>query len=178
MVSDIRLLAYFASFAKPAPSVPPSPISPLPRQARSPNSPSVSSSSTFQRYLGNALQALPLPSLDLGTEVIALRSSDSVLDAMKRMNDAGVSSVAVLEADTGALLSAVSVTDIGRVLVPNQIKEALTVPLHMLIAHIRYPLGETDGAERYPVYSVLPSSTLSYTIQKLLASTWYISSEP
>ncbi|VDC05629.1 unnamed protein product [Peniophora sp. CBMAI 1063] len=154
MVSDIRLLAYFASFAKPAPSMPPSPISPVPRQARSPYSPSVSSSSTFQRYLGNALQALPLPSLDLGTDVIALRSSDSVLDAMKQMSEAGVSSIAVLDAETGALLSA----------------EALTAPLHTLISHIRYPLGETDGAERYPVYSVLPSSTLSYTIQKLLAT--------
>ncbi|KZV64183.1 hypothetical protein PENSPDRAFT_656775 [Peniophora sp. CONT] len=170
MVSDIRLLAYFASFARPSPSVPPSPISPVPRQVRSPNSPSVSSSTTFQRYLGNALHALPLPSLDLGSEVVSLRSSDSVLDAMKRMNDAGVSSVAVMDDDTGSLQSAVSVTDIGRVLVPNQIKEALTAPLHTLITHIRYPYGETDGAERYPVYSVLSSSTLSYTIQKLLAT--------
>ena len=142
----------------------------MPRQTLGPHSPSVSSSTTFQRYLGNALHNLPLPSLDLGSEVIALRSSDSVLDAMKRMNDAGVSSVAVLDSDTGALLSAVSVTDIGKVLVPNQMKEAMTAPLHALISHIRYPLGETDGEERYPVYSVFPSSTLSYTIQKLLAS--------
>ena len=35
---------------------------------------------------------------------------------MKLMSDEGVSSVAVLDGDSGALLSAVSVTDIGKVL--------------------------------------------------------------
>ena len=42
-------------------------------------------------------------------------SSDCVLDAMKLMSEQGVSSVAVIDDVTGTLLSAVSVTDIGKV---------------------------------------------------------------
>lgn len=44
-----------------------------------------------------------------------MHSSNSVLDAMRMMSDLGVSSVAVLEEEGGALLSAVSVTDISQV---------------------------------------------------------------
>jgi len=46
---------------------------------------------------------------------VASTSSRSVLDAMKLMSEEGVSSVAVVEEETGYLLSAVSVTDIGKV---------------------------------------------------------------
>ena len=38
-----------------------------------------------------------------------------MLDAMRMMSDLGVSSVAVLEEESGGLLSAVSVTDVGQV---------------------------------------------------------------
>jgi CBS domain-containing protein len=67
------------------------------------------------RYLTNALGALGLPSLYLFAAVVSVRASASVLDAMRRMSEDGVSSVAVLEENSGALLSAVSVTDIGKV---------------------------------------------------------------
>ena len=67
------------------------------------------------QYLSNSLQSLPLPSLNLYTSVIAATSASSVLDAMKLMSEQGVSSVAVIKKAKGTLLSAVSVTDIGKV---------------------------------------------------------------
>lgn len=71
--------------------------------------------STLSPFLGNALGALELPSLHLGTSVVSASASASVLDAMRLMSEEGVSSIAVLEDPAGTLLSAVSVTDIGKV---------------------------------------------------------------
>lgn len=107
-MSDRRLLAYFAAFARPAPS---------PTASPNPGAqlPSPVSSSTFLRYLSTPLGSLPLPSLNLYWEVVAVRAADSVLDAMRLMSEQGVSSVAVLDEEGGSLLSAVSVTDIGNV---------------------------------------------------------------
>jgi len=60
--------------------------------------------------------AQTLPALGIGSRaVISCLSSDVVLDAMKSMSEQGVSSVAVVDAETGDLLSAVTVTDIARV---------------------------------------------------------------
>lgn len=102
MISDRRLLAYFNASARSSDSATP----PLP---------STQPSSSFLRYVSNPLSSLPLPSLNLYFEVVAVHSSNSVLDAMRMMSDLGVSSVAVLEEEGGGLLSAISVTDIGQV---------------------------------------------------------------
>ena len=72
-------------------------------------------SPSLAAYLSTPLTNLALPSLYLYTSVIALKASDTVLDAMRLMSDCGVSSVAVIEEEGGGLLSAVSVTDIGKV---------------------------------------------------------------
>ncbi|KAI0070841.1 hypothetical protein K474DRAFT_1607926 [Panus rudis PR-1116 ss-1] len=144
MVSDRSLLAWFASEAQRL--------------------------SSFHSYLSNTLSSLNLPSLYLYSSVVAAKASDSVLDAMKLMSDQGVSSVAVIEEETGGLLSAVSVTDIGKVVVPSQSNQILTMPLKQFISIVKEPDGSTDGVDKYPVYSVLPSSTLLYTIQKLIAT--------
>lgn len=72
---------------------------------------------TLCGFLANALDALALPSLQLYSSVVSAPASASVLDAMRLMSEEGVSSVAVLEDPSGALLSAVSVTDIGKVCV-------------------------------------------------------------
>ena len=65
------------------------------------------------------LSALALPSLYLYTAVVALKASDTVLEAMRLMSECGVSSVAVVGMgggeEEGRLLSAVSVTDVGKV---------------------------------------------------------------
>ena len=114
IISDRRLLAYFASFARPQPTSPSSsPVlaSPISVRSASFNSPT----SSFLRYLNNPLSSLSLPSLNLYSEVVAVTAGDTVLNAMKVMSELGVSSVAVVHEDTGNLLSAVSVTDIGKV---------------------------------------------------------------
>lgn len=157
MISDRRLLAYFNAFAhSPSGATPPLP--------------SIQPSSSFLRYVSNPLSSLPLPSLNLHFEVVAVHSGNSVLDAMRRMSELGVSSVAVLEEEGGGLLSAISVTDVGQTVVPSQSNQILTMPIQQLVSQIKMPQGWTDGADRYPVYSVFQSSTLAYTIQKLLAT--------
>jgi hypothetical protein len=102
MISDRRLLAYLSSFDSPLNNA----VPPLP---------SVPPLASFHRYVSNPLGSLPLPSLNLHFEVVAVHSGNSVLDAMQSMSDLGVSSVAVLKEEGGCLLSAVSVTDIGQV---------------------------------------------------------------
>jgi CBS domain-containing protein len=102
MISDRRLLAYFSAFARSSSGA----VPPLP---------SIQPSSSFLRYVSNPLSLLPLPSLNLHSEVVAVHSGNTVLDAMGKMSELGVSSVAVLVEEGGSLLSAVSVTDIGQV---------------------------------------------------------------
>ncbi|KAJ2914433.1 hypothetical protein MD484_g5962, partial [Candolleomyces efflorescens] len=144
MVSDRGLLAWFDSYAKTNPS--------------------------FRQYLANPIQPLSLPSLHIYTSVVATSSTASVLDAMKLMSEEGVSSVAVIDEECGVLLSAVSVTDIGKIVVPSQSNQILGMPLHQFISLVKTKDGRTDGADRYPVYSCAPSSTLQYAIEKLLAT--------
>jgi CBS-domain-containing membrane protein len=88
-VSDKSLLEWFAKSAQTSPSL--------------------------ATYLSSPLSSLALPSLYLYASVVAAKANDTVLDVMRLMSDYGVSSVAVIEEEGGRLLSAVSVTDIGKV---------------------------------------------------------------
>ncbi|KAF9225923.1 hypothetical protein BS17DRAFT_777880 [Gyrodon lividus] len=144
MVSDMRLLSWFSTYADRTPA--------------------------FQSYLANSLYALSLPSLHMYSSVVATSSTAQVLDAMRLMSEQGVSSVAVIDEELGTLLSAVSVTDVGKIVVPSQSNHILSTPVHQFIAQIKEPDGSTDGIDKYPIYVVFPTSTLSYTIQKLLAT--------
>ncbi|KAJ3788528.1 hypothetical protein GGU10DRAFT_346094 [Lentinula aff. detonsa] len=148
IVSDRRLLTWFLSFAQQP------------------------ESESLRIYLSNPLNSFAdsLPSLNLFASVVATLSTEPVLEAMKLMSEEGVSSIAVLEEEGGTLLSAVSVTDIGKIVVPSQSNHILSLPLQQFISLIKGPDGSTDGQDRYPVYSVLPTSTMLYTIQKLLAT--------
>ncbi|KDQ58325.1 hypothetical protein JAAARDRAFT_46832 [Jaapia argillacea MUCL 33604] len=155
------------SASQPQPTSSTTTSKPLPATTSSPTP-----SPTFHTFLQTPLHILSpsLPSLTLFSAVISCSSSSKVLDAMKLMSECGVSSCAVLDEGEGRLLSAVSVTDIGRIVVPAQSNQILSTPLHQLIAHIKEPLGSTDGIERYPVYSVSTNSTLIYAMEKLLAT--------
>lgn len=75
-----------------------------------------------------------------------------------------------------------------QVVVPSQSKQILSTPLKQFVSlikvclhdfgfllsfssiYVQTPDGLTDGIDKYPVYSVLPSSTLLYTMQKLIAT--------
>jgi CBS-domain-containing membrane protein len=108
---------------------------------------------SLAQYLTNRLQALQLPSLFLYTAVVSVPSKGTTLDAMRLMSEDGVSSVAVLEEGSGRLLSAVSVTDVGKVtgflrsvtnsksdyqvVLPTQSNQILTTEMHQLISIIR-----------------------------------------
>ncbi|KIP07259.1 hypothetical protein PHLGIDRAFT_127793 [Phlebiopsis gigantea 11061_1 CR5-6] len=144
MVSDRSLLEWFTLSAQKTPAL--------------------------ESLLSSPLSSLALPSLYLYSSVVALKAGDMVLDAMRLMSDFGVSSVAVLVEEGGGLLSAVSATDIGKLVVPSQSNQILSTPLHQFISLIKQPDGSTDGVDKYPVYSVSPSSTLLYTMQKIVAT--------
>ncbi|KAF7986387.1 hypothetical protein HWV62_35424 [Athelia sp. TMB] len=159
IVSDRQLLAWFHSYSENTPS--------------------------FANLLSNSLQSLSLPSINLYSAVVAATSSSTVLDAMKLMSNQGVSSVAVVDDETGQLLSAVSATDIDRGPIAEQpdtlhtaeavylVHQGSQHPIFLLARKLKVfqaPAGSEDGADRYPVYSVFQTSVLSYTIQKLLAT--------
>ncbi|KDQ09154.1 hypothetical protein BOTBODRAFT_165200 [Botryobasidium botryosum FD-172 SS1] len=117
----------------------------------------------------SATLQLPISELNIGSRMVISAPADSTIrDAMAMMSAEGVSSIAVVD-HNGNLLSAVSVTDIGKLIVPSQSKSVLNTTLLQFISKIKEPEGLTDGAERYPAFSVVPSSTLGYTMQKILA---------
>jgi len=144
MVSDMGLLSWFSAYAE--------------------------RTSTFQSYLASSLHSLTLPALHMYTSVVATSSTSQVLDVMRLMSEQGVSSVAVVDENSGTLLSTVTVTDVGKIVVPTQSNHILSTPVHQFITQIKEPDGVTDGVDKYPVYVVFPTSTLSYTMQKLLAT--------
>ncbi len=111
LVSDRALLAWFTAYARRTP--------------------------TLLRFLSVPLSSVALPSLYLYAAVVAAKASDQVLDAMRLMSDEGVSSVAVVDDETKGLLSAVSVTDIGRFVVPAQSNAILGTGLQQLVAAIK-----------------------------------------
>ncbi|KAK0476315.1 hypothetical protein IW261DRAFT_1490680 [Armillaria novae-zelandiae] len=125
---------------------------------------------SLRGFLSNPLHAFSLPSLDLYSSIIAATPMASVLDVMRLMSEEGVSGIAVVNDETLVLLSAVSVTDIGKIVVPSESKHILSTPLHQFIAQIKDSDGSEDGANKYPVYSILPTNTMLYTMQKLLAT--------
>ncbi|KZO94245.1 hypothetical protein CALVIDRAFT_539290 [Calocera viscosa TUFC12733] len=106
---------------------------------------------------------------DLPTPVISATIDSTILDAMVLMDGEGVNSIAVLDRN-GNLHSAVSVTDIGRLVIPSQSKDVLGTRLGQFVSRIKWTAGATDGADHFPVYSVVASSTLEYTMEKLVAT--------
>ncbi|KAG6332436.1 hypothetical protein ID866_6653 [Astraeus odoratus] len=144
MVSDRGLLSWFSPYAERTPS--------------------------FRSYLDKSLYSLALPSLHIHSSVVATTSTANVLDAMRLMSEQGVSSIAVIDEEIGTLLSAISVTDIGKIVVPSESNLILSAPLHHFISQIKAPDGSTDGVDKYPIYLVFPTNKLSYAMQKLLAS--------
>ncbi|KAF8830476.1 hypothetical protein HHX47_DHR2001128 [Lentinula edodes] len=115
IVSDRRLLTWFLSFAQQ------------------------SESESLRTYLSNPLSSFSdsLPSLNLFASVVATVSTEPVLEAMKLMSEEGVSSIAVLEEEGGTLLSAVSVTDIGKIVVPSQSNQILSLSIQHFISLIK-----------------------------------------
>ncbi|CAE6446427.1 unnamed protein product [Rhizoctonia solani] len=114
--------------------------------------------------------------IDLGVitppPIVSASPDSTVLDAMILMSREGVSSIAVLDPgpDVGVLISAVTVTDIGQLVIPSESKSVLSMKLAAFVSEIKNPHGMINGEDLYPVYSVFPTSTLGYTIEKLLAT--------
>lgn len=81
--------------------------------------------------------------------VISSSSDDTLLDSMRLLSEQGVSSVAVVD-PVGMLLSAISVRDIGRRVVPSPNKRILDMSLSNFITLIKAEDGATDGVDKFP----------------------------
>ena len=88
MISDKRLLSFFSS---------------------------LSSSAAFQRFTSKPLYEFSYTPLNLRRAVVAANSVATVIDAMRMMSEEGVSSIAVVDEESGMVIGGVSVTDVGRV---------------------------------------------------------------
>lgn len=89
-----------------------------------------------------------LPGISQHT-VISSSSDDTLLDAMRLLSEQGVSSVAVVD-PVGMLLSAISVRDIGRRVVPSQTRRILDMSLSNFVTLIKAEDGATDGVDKLP----------------------------
>ncbi|ELU43283.1 TRI12 domain-containing protein [Rhizoctonia solani AG-1 IA] len=113
--------------------------------------------------------------------IVSASPDSTVLDAMILMSREGVSSIAVLDPgpDIGILISTVTVTDIGQLVIPSESKSVLSMKLSAFVSEIKNPHGMINGEDLYPVYSVLPTSSFGYTIEKLLAmNRVFVADEP
>lgn len=81
--------------------------------------------------------------------VISCASDDTLLDGMRLLSEQGVSSIAVVD-PVGMLLSAISVRDIGRRVVPSPNKRILDMSLANFITLIKAEDGATDGVDKFP----------------------------
>lgn len=88
MISDKRLLSFFSL---------------------------LSSSAAFQRFTSKPLYEFSYTPLNLRRAVVAASSVATVIDAMRMMSEEGVSSIAVVDEESGMVIGGVSVTDVGRV---------------------------------------------------------------
>ncbi|KAG8685874.1 GPI transamidase component, partial [Ceratobasidium sp. 395] len=99
-------------------------------------------------------QVLASSLIDLGVitppPIVSASPDSTVLDAMTLMSQEGVSSIAVFDPDVGVLMSAVTVTDIGQLVIPSESKSVLAMKLAAFVSEIKNPHGMADGEDRYP----------------------------
>lgn len=88
-------------------------------------------------------QVLATSLIDLGVitppPIVSASPDSTVLDAMTLMSREGVSSIAVLDPgpDIGVLISAVTVTDIGQLVIPSESKSVLAMKLSAFVSEIK-----------------------------------------
>jgi len=129
---------------------------------------------SIPRFTSPSLQPLlsmPLEALQITTNDVMFIPSDTILlEAMKIMSADGLSSLPIVDAISGRLISVVSVNDIGKIVVPAQDKAILTLSLAEFVKRIKGPAGVESGEDRFPIYAVGSGSTLLHTVQTLLAT--------
>ncbi|KIY47923.1 hypothetical protein FISHEDRAFT_44374, partial [Fistulina hepatica ATCC 64428] len=129
------------------------------------------STPALAEYASYALDVYALPSLHIYSLVVSCSSNEPVIEAMKKMSDEGVSSIAVLDSHiSGTYISALCSSTLNVIVLPSESKQILSMPLHQFISLIKSPAGSTDGEDRYPVYAVSSTSTLLHTMEKLIAT--------
>ncbi|CAI2176459.1 4197_t:CDS:2 [Funneliformis geosporum] len=107
--------------------------------------------------------------LDIGRSTVISAQADSfVLDALTMMNKNSLSSIAIVN-DDGVLMGNISMTDVKYIL-RSYSHSLMWRTCKQFVNHVRIKQGLEDGQDRYPVFDVRLTSTLGYTIAKLVAT--------
>ncbi|RIA95838.1 hypothetical protein C1645_688553 [Glomus cerebriforme] len=110
-----------------------------------------------------------LHDLDIGKSTVISAQADSfVLDALTMMNKNSLSSIAIVDND-GVLLGNISMTDVKYIL-RSYSHSLLWRTCQQFVSHVRSRQGLEDGQDKYPVFDVRLTSTLGFTIAKLVAT--------
>ncbi|CAG8645746.1 5465_t:CDS:2 [Funneliformis caledonium] len=107
--------------------------------------------------------------LDIGRSTVISAQADSfVLEALTMMNKNSLSSIAIVN-DDGVLLGNISMTDVKYIL-RSYSHSLMWRTCKQFVNNVRIRQGLEDGKDRFPVFDVRLTSTLGYTIAKLVAT--------
>lgn len=110
-----------------------------------------------------------LEELGIGSkQVISINGDKLVIDALQKMHDEKVSSVAVIDSGNN-LLGNISVVD-ARLLTKSSQKSLLHTTCKSFLSVILSKRGLEDGKDSYPVFHVTPKTSFGRTIAKLVAT--------
>ncbi|KAF5100590.1 hypothetical protein D0Z00_001209 [Geotrichum galactomycetum] len=110
-----------------------------------------------------------LEELGIGSkEVISIHGDKLVIDALQKMHDEKVSSVAVTDSNNN-LLGNISVVD-ARLLTKSSQKSLLHTTCKSFLSVILSQRGLEDGKDSFPVFHVTLKTSLARTIAKLVAT--------
>ncbi|KAK9451159.1 uncharacterized protein V1518DRAFT_412674 [Limtongia smithiae] len=109
--------------------------------------------------------------LDLGIgepAVIAISGDRLVIDALEKMHNESVTSLAVVDSE-GSLLGNISIVDVKH-LTKSSAAHLLHATCLQFLTIILSDRGIENGKDSFPIFHVTPMSTLSHTIAKLVAT--------
>jgi CBS-domain-containing membrane protein len=111
-----------------------------------------------------------LREVDIGTDsVVQIQSSQSVLQALQRMNEAKVSSIALL-GERNEIQGTLSTTDV-KYLFRKKMLSMLSEPCGQFINSIRQRQGlDNAGKDRSPFFCVSYDSTIEHIVAKMVAT--------
>ncbi|KAJ4348235.1 cell separation during budding [Didymosphaeria variabile] len=117
----------------------------------------------------NQLYPSLIKELNLGTQsVIAINGDKPLTDALELMNNEGVTSLPVLDAQNN-VIGNISLVDV-RLLTKTTSLPLLRSSCIHFIGVILSERGVNDGKDSFPVFHITPYSTLAHTVAKLVAT--------
>ncbi|KAI8905933.1 hypothetical protein EDD86DRAFT_211137 [Gorgonomyces haynaldii] len=108
----------------------------------------------------------------LKNELVTVSSEDNVLDAMYKMHDKRVSSVAIVGANSTQIVGVISMSDVKEILSTKRGWSKLMTPAEKFFVETRNKqMFETeDGSTRMPIFTVFKQTSFIDTLAKMAAT--------